>query len=131
MTLLQDLRYAVRTLAANPGFTAVAVATLALGIGANTAIFTAIHPLLFRPFPFLENPGRLVAVWQVGPRGNDHNEVTAGDFRDWRENLKSFDRLVSHVWWTGNVTGGERPERGQGMQVPAGYVEPFGIRPAA
>ncbi len=130
MTLLQDFRYAVRTLAANPGFTAVAVATLALGIGANTAIFTAIHHLLFRPFPFLSNPDRLVAVWQVAPRGNDHNEVTAGDFRDWRENLRSFDRLVSHVWWTGNVTGGERPERVQGMQVSANYFDAFGLRPA-
>jgi len=130
MTLLQDLRYAVRTLAANPGFTAVAVATLALGIGANTAIFTAIHHLLFRPFPFIENPDRMVAVWQVAPRGNDHNEVTAGDFRDWRENLRSFDRLVSHVWWTGNVTGGERPERVQGMQVSANYFDAFGLRPA-
>jgi len=130
MTLLQDLRYAVRTLTANPGFTAVAVATLALGIGANTAIFTAIHHLLFRPFPFIENPDRMVAVWQVAPRGNDHNEVTAGDFRDWRENLRSFDRLVSHVWWTGNVTGGERPERVQGMQVSANYFDAFGLRPA-
>ncbi|HKA58719.1 MAG TPA: ABC transporter permease [Gemmatimonadales bacterium] len=124
------LRYTLRTLAASPGFTAVAIATLALGIGANTAIFTAIHHLLFRPFPFLEQPERLVAVWQVAPRGNDHNEVTAADFRDWRENLKSFDRLVSHVWWTGNITGGERPERVQGMQVSVDYFDAFELKPA-
>ena len=130
VTLLQDLRYAVRTLSSNPGFTAVAVATLALGIGANTAIFTAVHHLLFRPFPFLGTPDRLVAVWQVAPRGNDHNEVSAGDFRDWQENLKSFDHLVTHVWWTGNVTGGERPERVQGMQVSADYFDALGLRPA-
>ena len=129
MTILQEIRYALRTLTSNPGFTIVAVATLAIGIGANTAIFTAVHHLLFRPFPFLTEPSRLVAVWQVAPRGNDHNEVTAADYRDWRANLKSFDHLVLHVWWTGNVTGGERPERVQGMQVSADYFDAFGLRP--
>jgi putative ABC transport system permease protein len=129
-TLLQDIRYALRVLAGNPGFTAVAVGTLALGIGANTAIFTAVHHLLFRPYPFLETPGRLAAVWQVAPGGYDHNEVSPADFRDWRANLKSFDHLVTHVWWTGNVTGGERPERIQGFQVSADYFEALGLRPA-
>ncbi len=128
--LLQDLRYAVRTLAKSPGFTTVAVLTLALGIGANTAIFTAVHHLLFRPYPFLENTSRLAAVWTVGPRGNDHNEVSPADLKDWRANLKSFDHLASHVWWTGNVTGGERPERIQGFQVSADYFETLGLRPA-
>ncbi len=130
MTLLQDLRYALRALARNPAFTAVAVGTLALGIGANTAIFTAVHHLLFRPYPFLQNADRLAAVWQVAPRGFDHNEVSPADFRDWRANLKSFDRLVTHVWWTGNVTGGERPERIQGFQVSADYFDALGLRPA-
>jgi len=128
--VLQDLRYAVRALAANPAFTAVAVGTLALGIGANTSIFTAVHHLLFRPYPFLENADRLVAVWQVAPAGNDHNEVSAADLRDWRANLKSFDHLATHIWWTGNVTGGERPERIQGFQVSADYFETLGLRPA-
>jgi putative ABC transport system permease protein len=128
--LIQDFRYAARTLARNPGFTIVAVVTLALGIGANTAIFTAVHHLLFRPFPFLQESDRLVAVWQVAPRGNEHNEVSAGDFHDWRETLKSFDHLVLHVWWTGNVTGGEKPQRVQGMQVSADYFDALGLRPA-
>ena len=129
-TLLQDVRYAVRQLMRNRGFTVVAVLTLALGIGANTAIFTAVHHMLFKPFPFLTSPERLVAVWQVGPRGNDHNEVTPADFRDWRAKLKSFDHLVIHVWWTGNVTGGEQPERVQGFQVSADYFDALGLRPA-
>jgi len=127
--MLQDLRYAARTLLSAPGFTMVAVATLALGIGANTAIFTAVHHLLFRPFPFLKESDRLVAVWQIAPRGNEHNEVSAADFHDWREHLKSFDHLVVHVWWTGNVTGGEKPERVQGMQVSADYFDALGLRP--
>jgi predicted permease len=129
-TLLQDLRYALRALRHSPGFTTVAILTLALGIGANTAIFTAVHHLLFRPYPFLEHAGRLAAVWQVAPGGYDHNEVSPADFRDWRANLKSFDHLVSHFWWTGNVTGGERPERIQGFQVSADYFDALGLRPA-
>ena len=128
--MLQDLRYTLRTLASNPAFTAVAVATLAIGIGANTAIFTAVQHLLFNPYPFLDNSSRLVAVWSVGPRGNDHNEVSAADLKDWRANLKSFDHLATHVWWTGNVSGGERPERIQGFQVSADYFETLGLRPA-
>jgi putative ABC transport system permease protein len=128
--MLQDLRYALRTLASNPAFTAVAVLTLALGIGANTSIFTAVQHLLFRPYPFLPEPERLVALWQVAPRGNDHNEVSPADFRDWQANLKSFDHLVTHIWWTGNVTGGERPERIQGFQVSADYFDALGLRPA-
>jgi len=128
--MLQDLRFALRVLVSNPAFTAVAVGTLALGIGANTAIFTAVHHLLFRPYPFFENAERLAAVWQVSPRGNDHNEVSPADFRDWRDNLKSFDHLVAHVWWTGNMTGGERPERIQGFQVSANYFDALGLRPA-
>ncbi len=129
-TLLQDIRYALRALTANPAFTTVAVGTLALGIGANTSIFTAVHHLLFHPYPFLESSSQLVAVWSVGPRGNDHNEVSAADLRDWRANLKNFDHLATHVWWTGNVTGGERPERIQGFQVSADYFETLGLRPA-
>lgn len=128
--MLQDLRFALRVLVSNPAFTAVAVLTLALGIGANTSIFTAVHHLLFRPYPFLGSPDRLVAAWQVSPRGFDHNEVSPADFRDWRDNLKSFDRLVAHVWWTGNITGGERPERVQGFQVSADYFDALGVRPA-
>src|SRR5258705_4888334 len=75
--VLQVLRYAVRALAANPAFTAVAVGTLALGIGANTSIFTAVHHLLFRPYPFLENADRLVAVLQGAPAGKDHKAESA------------------------------------------------------
>src|SRR5258705_3828162 len=88
--VLQVLRYAVRALAANPAFTAVAVGTLALGIGANTSIFTAVHHLLFRPYPFLENADRLVAVWQGAPARHAHNEISAPDLPDLRGQLESF-----------------------------------------
>src|SRR5258705_6633504 len=115
--VLQDLRYAVRALAANPAFTAVAVGTLALGIGANTSIFTAVHHLLFRPYPFLENADLLVAVWEGAPPRHHPNEGSAADPPDRPAHLKSFDHLAPHIWWTGNVTGGGRPPPGQGFPV--------------
>src|SRR5258705_4915226 len=79
--MLQDIRYALRALAANPAFTAVAVGTLALGIGANTSIFTAVHHLLFRPYPVLENADRLVAVLQGPPLRHEHHHVAGAGLR--------------------------------------------------
>ncbi len=128
-TILQDLRHAVRQLAKSRGFTVVAVLTLALGIGANTAIFSVVNRLLFNPLPFLEHPDRLVAVWETGPRGNDHTEASPANFRDWKTQARSFDRLVAHFWWTVNITGGDRPERVQGFLVSPDYFTALGIRP--
>jgi putative ABC transport system permease protein len=128
-TFVQDLRYAVRQLAKSRGFTVVAVLTLALGIGENTAIFSVVNRLLFNPLPFLEHPDRLVAVWETGPRGNDHNEVSPANFRDWKNQARTFDHLVAHIWWTANITGGDRPERVQGFLVSPDYFTTLGIRP--
>ena len=128
-TLLDDIRYAARSLRRAPGFTLVAVVTLALGIGANTAIFSVVNRLLFRPFPFLDTD-RLVNVWATAPRGvNDHNEASPADFRDWRAGAQGFDHLVAHVWWTANFTGGEQPERIQGFRVSPDYFDALGLRP--
>ena len=128
-TILYDLRHAARQLAKSRGFTVGAVRTLALGIGANTAIFSVVNRLLFNPLPFLEHPDRLVAVWETGPRGNDHVETSPANFRDWKAQAKSFDHLVAHMWWTANITGGDRPERVQGFQVSPEYLTTLGIRP--
>ncbi|MGH7613069.1 MAG: ABC transporter permease [Gemmatimonadales bacterium] len=128
-TFVQDLRYAVRQLAKSPGFTTVAVLTLALGIGANTAIFSVVNRLLFNPLPFLEQPDRLVAVWETDPRGNDHSEASPANFRDWKRQARSFDHMVAHIWWTANLTGGDRPERVQGFLVSPDYFTTLGIRP--
>jgi len=89
-TLLQDLRYGLRMLARNPGFTAVAVLTLALGIGANTAIFSMVNGVLLRPLPF-KDPGRLYTLWERNLKmGYDQNPPAAGNFRDWRDRNTVF-----------------------------------------
>jgi putative ABC transport system permease protein len=107
-TLLQNARYSLRLLRKNPGFSAVAVITLALGIGANTAIFSVIYGVLLAPMPY-KNPDQLVMVWSK-IQGNN-NVVSAGDFLDWKRNNTVFHDLVA---WTGAAfnfaTTGE-PER--------------------
>jgi putative ABC transport system permease protein len=107
-TLLQNARYCLRLLRKNPGFSAVAVITLALGIGANTAIFSVIYGVLLAPMPY-KNPDQLVMVWSK-IQGN-RNSVAAGDFLDWKRNNTVFQDLVA---WTGTsrnfATPGE-PER--------------------
>src|SRR5689334_23961539 len=93
-SLLSDVRYAVRNLLRRPGFTIIAVVTLALGIGANTVIFSAINALLLKPLPFPELE-RVVAVWDKLPsRGVLHNEVTVANYLDLRSQTQSFEQLA-------------------------------------
>ena len=128
-TLVQDIRYALRGLAKSPGFTLVAVLTLALGIGANSAVFSAVYSLLFDPLPFVDGD-RVVAVWERTPQGGDHNEVSPANFRDFRrEATGSFEHLVAHAWWPANLTGGAEPERVQGFRVSTDFFNSLGIEP--
>src|SRR6476659_3088210 len=110
-SLLSDVRYAVRNLLRRPGFTIIAVITLALGIGANTAIFSAINALLLKPLPFPELD-RVVAIWDKLPsRGVLHNEVAMANYLDWNSQNQSFEQLAVYRWWSANLTGVDTPER--------------------
>src|SRR5688500_1523525 len=131
-TTLQDLRYAVRMLARTPGFTAVAVLTRALVIGANTAIFTVVNALLLRPLPYAE-PGRLVMVWQdFSARGGPADEwASPGNFADWRRSRNIFEAVAAIGGWRPTLTGSAEPEAIPGEQVSFEYFDVLGVTPAA
>src|SRR5262245_14314926 len=121
--LLRYARYVIRLLRRNPGFTAVAAAALALGIAANTAIFSVVYATLLAPLPFPE-PDQLVMVWSR-IRGN-RNGVSAGDFTDWRRRSTVFQDLNA---WSGrslNLSTNERPENGQARAVTPGWLSMVG-----
>jgi len=128
-SLLGDIRYALRNLLRRPGFTLIAVITLAVGIGANTAIFSAIHALLLKPLPFPELD-RVVAIWDKFPsRGVMHNEVTVANYLDWQSQTQSLEQLALYRWWNANLTGIDPPERIQGFLVTANYLDALGMKP--
>jgi putative ABC transport system permease protein len=128
-SLFSDIRYAVRNLLKRPGFTAIAVLTLALGIGANSAIFSSIYALLINPLPF-PNQDRVVAIWDKNPsRGVQHNEVSMANYLDWRAQNQSFEHLALERWWSTNLTAGNTPERVQGFLVTADFFDVLGVKP--
>jgi len=129
---LADLRYALRALAKRPGFTSIAVLTLALGIGANTAIFSVANGILLRPLPF-GDADRLVLLWQSKPEsGWERLPVSYPNFSDWRERSHSFDGMAaffSYADSTFNLSEGEEPERVQAAYVTANLFSQLGVRP--
>src|SRR5919199_6966163 len=127
--LLQDLRYGLRMLLKNPGFTLVAVAALALGIGANSAIFSVVNSLLLRPLPF-EQPGGLVQVWETIPqRGRFEVPASFPNFADWRDQNHVFEQMVAYSDWSFNLTGAAEPERIRGAVVSPEFFPALGIKP--
>ena len=107
---MTDLRYALRGLARNPGFTAVAVLTLALGIGANSAVFSVVYAVLLAPLPYAE-PGRLVQLYERNPaQGIDRGDVSPGTFVDWRARSHSFEGIAIYTRREALWSFGERSE---------------------
>ena len=126
---LNDIRYAIRNLLKRPGFTIIATVTLALGIGANSAIFSAVYSLLLKPLPFPEID-RVITIWDKAPsRGVLHNEVAMANYLDWRAQSHSFAQLALYRWWNVNLTGIDTPERIQGFLVTANFIDVTGIKP--
>ena len=127
--LWQDLRYGARVLLKNPGFTLVAVFTLALGIGASTAIFSAVNPILFEPLPYPQ-ADRIAMVWDFGNEGA-RLSVTFGTYREVAERNHSFAALAVMRPWQPTMTGTAEPERFEGQRVSASYFQTLGVQPAS
>ena len=105
--LLQDLRYALRQLGRSPGFSAVAIITLALGIGATTAIFSVVYGVLLRPLPYA-NPHRIMAISEVNTEGG-RSRLADPNFDDFRDQSHSFDAIAKYSAYTAAVSGGSQP----------------------
>ncbi|MGH9865285.1 MAG: ABC transporter permease, partial [Candidatus Acidiferrales bacterium] len=130
-TLFQDLRYAIRMLAKAPGFTAIAVLTLALGIGANTAIFSVINATLLKPLPYAD-ADRLVLVWQTyGPTPDDINIVSAPNIHDIEKENDVFESMAifDSAGKGYNLAAGNEPERVSGVRVSSKFFDVLGIKP--
>ena len=119
--LFHDVRFGVRQLRKSPGFTAVAVITLALGIGANTTTFSTVNAMLLRPFPF-PHLDRIVTVWETVPKQHDERMNAApANFSDWSEQSKGFEQLAAVQSWDANLTGGSIAQHVEGVRVTSGF----------
>jgi len=127
-TLWRDIRHGLRLMVKNPGFTAVAVLSLALGIGANTAIFSIIDAVLLKPLPYVD-PDRLMTVSERPP-GFPRNTISPATFLDWRDQNKVFEQMSATAGVNLNLTGGDRPEQIQGANVTANYFDLLGVNAA-
>src|SRR5882672_7142805 len=122
-TFWHDLRYGLRMLMKSPGFTAVAVLALALGIGANSAIFSVVNAVLLRPLPY-HDPDRIVTVLHGG-----WFPVAPASFLDWRAEQSVFERIGAAQVWGATLTGRDRPERLKALQVTADLFPVLGVNP--
>jgi putative ABC transport system permease protein len=128
-SLTQDIRYALRTMLRSPGFTVVAVITLALGIGANTAIFSIVNGVLIRPLPY-DRPDRLVSILESNPRrGLDVTAVSPANFLDWRRQSTAFSGMAGTQSLSFNFTGNTGAIRIDGAAISANLLSLLGQQP--
>ncbi|MCH8947608.1 MAG: ABC transporter permease [Acidobacteria bacterium] len=126
--LQRDVLYGLRMLRKSPGFTTVAVLTLALGIGANTAIFSVVNAVLLRPLPF-DHPDRIVTL---GEKTKDGNRMNVGytTYVDWQTESRTFEHLAAYRWWDPSLTGEGPPERLSGLRASQSFFSALGVHPA-
>src|ERR1041384_2333758 len=128
-SIFTDIRFGLRILLKQPGFTLVAVITLALGIGANTAIFSLVNSILLRPLPFRE-PDRVVSLIQASPKlGLSSWGVSQADFAAYREQNRTFESIAIYNTTATNLTGAGEPERLPIATVTADFFKVFGVNP--
>jgi putative ABC transport system permease protein len=127
-SVLRDLRYAARQLRHNPGFTATAMLVLAIGVGATTAIFSAVNPILFKALPYPE-ASRVAMIWETRDKGAQM-DVTFGSFHGVSERQRSFETLAVMKPWQPSIAGDAQPERFEGQRVSSEYFRVLGILPA-
>jgi hypothetical protein len=125
--LLHDIRYAARRLRGDPGFAAVSFITLALGIGASTAIFSAVNPILFERLPY-PHADRDLMIWYANSDGS-RSPQAFGTFREIAERSQSFEAIAALKPWQPTMTGGAEPERFDGQMVSARYFSALGVHP--
>jgi len=127
-TFQQDVYFGLRTLAKSPSFAAIAIITLALGIGANTAIFSVINAVLLRPLPF-RDPGRLVQLWQTEPAPGEY-PLTGADYLDWQAQNQTLEGTSVLGWPRGfNVSGAGEPEQAAVIETQANFFSLLGVEP--
>jgi len=122
--LAQDVRYGLRLLRRSPGFAAVAIVTLALGVGANTAILSVVDAILLRPLPYAD-PSRLVVLLHDG-----RNPVAPANYLDWKQRSRSFESMGAAENWSANLTGGGTPEKVPALLLTPEILPMLGVRPA-
>jgi len=125
--LIKDIRYGLRNLARTPSFTAVSVLTLALGIGANTAIFSVVQGVVLAPLPFRQPEG-LALVMQRNPVNKLLMDSSYPDFLDWQHNARSFQQMAALTWQEYNITNPGTPEHLNGKQISAGFFDTLGVK---
>src|SRR5215467_11905971 len=129
-TLHKDLSYGLRVLRRSPGFAAAAILSLALGIGANTAIFSVADAFLLKPLPYVD-ANNLVMALEMAPKQDQFwNEVAPANYLDWRNQSTSFQEMAASEWDDVNITGVGEPERVQGFLVSANFFRALGVDPA-
>jgi hypothetical protein len=124
-TIWQDIRYGARRLAKDSAFTVIAIVTLAIGIGLNTAIFSVVNSVLLRPLPYKE-PGRLVQVVETAPF-NQVSGVSPNNFLDWRKQAQSFEEMAVHWLWLYTLSGTDQPTEIPGMKVSPNFFSLLGV----
>ncbi|HXC42464.1 MAG TPA: ABC transporter permease, partial [Candidatus Dormibacteraeota bacterium] len=124
---LRDLRFGARTLIKNPAFSAIAILVIALGVGANTAIFSIVNAVLLQPLPFAD-PDRLIVLSEQMADTGERMSISLPSFLDWRAEARSFDGLAGYRAYAGTITGIDPPTRLNGRLVSAGFFEILGVK---